>query len=241
MSSHLHLSRLWRIVGIASGLLWSAFSGLADDKPRVLITVSKGPSAKPAAKIPGDEEPGPRQSLFVTVVNRSSGGLPEGSLRWTAVVRRASGDAYLYSGSEPVKALRSLQSVEIQCGALRSSGTERHRIEYEVVVLHDEKESGRTVSIPTFAALAENAQAMGKGGENGQQNNNDDEQAPKKPKDEKPAVPAIIGAEKMTPSKPALPVAQVAKSAVKPLAEPPPPAPSVDFFNLGGKQAPAAK
>ena len=60
---------------------------------------------------------------------------------------------------------------------------------------------------------------------------------PKKPADEKPAPPAIIGAEKMPPQKPALPAAEI----TRPADELPPRQQPFDFFNLGGKKAPAAK
>ena len=249
MNPHHKMPKLPRFVGIASCLLLSAFSGLADDKPRVALTVSKRTIAQPSVRTAAGEETGRRQTLSVVVENLSSRASPEGSLRWTAVVRKVAGGSYKYSGTEVLPPLRAFRSAEIQCGVFEISAVqgvasiERDRIDYEMVVLHDERESGRTVSTSTFAALTQKAEAVAKVGENGQQNNDNDEQAPKKPKDEKPAAPATVGAEKMPPQKPAIPVANVAKPTAKPVAEPPPP-PSVqpvDFFNLGGKKAPASK
>lgn len=238
----LHLSRSLRIVGFALCVFLAAPVCFADDKPRVTITVTRKSVGRPASKTVGGGETGRPQSLIVGVENLSIRTLPEGSLHWTAVVRKYSGGSFKYSGAEPVKSLKSFQSAEIHCGLFeidtRPSVTslERDRIDYEMVYLVEDKEIARSVSVSNFAVLAlkaepvtpEVAAVAAKP---------DDAAPPKKPADEKPAPPAIIGAEKMPPPKPALPAAAI----TKPADEPPPPQQPFDFFNLSGKKLPAAK
>lgn len=239
------MPRLTRIAGIAVCLIFPALCCLADDKPRVTLTVSKRTIGQPTLKTATGVENGRAQTLSVLVENSSSRPLPEGLLRWTAVVRKLSGGSFKYSGTEVVKPLRSFQSAEIQCGpfeidsrpSVMTTIIERDRIDYELVLLHNEKESARTISVSNFAALAEKAEPMpGAAGLAAPfAPRNPDFPPRRKRDDEKPAQPAIIGAEKMPPVKPAIPVAEIAKPANEP---PPVPQQKFDFFNLGGKTAP---
>jgi hypothetical protein len=229
------MPKLLRLSGLAFGLLAFALSAAAQEDHRISLSVVKRTVGQPTAKTAAGDERGRVQALFITVQNGSSHGVPEGVLRWTAVVRKTYGDSYKYSGTEPLKALRSFQSVEIQCGSFEidshvgAASIERDRIDYEVVVLHEGKETASTVSTTTFAALAGKAQPMTAMAEA------PDAKPAKRPaeapaKDAKPGMPAAVGAEKMPAQNPAPPV-----------AEPPPvPQQKFDFFNLGGKTAPKA-
>ncbi|MEO6784867.1 MAG: hypothetical protein ABI318_01935 [Chthoniobacteraceae bacterium] len=239
------MPRLTRIAEIAACLLLSALGCMADDMPRVSLTVSKRTIVQPTAKTPAGAEKGRVQALIVLVENSSSHSLPEGQIRWTAVVRKAGGGSLKYTGTEVLKPLRSFQSAEIQCGAfeidsrLGATAVERDRIDYDLVLLHNEKESARTFSVSNFAALAEKAEPVTREPDAAAPKvaNNEEDPVPGKRKRELPAAAAIIGAEKIPPQKPAMPVAEIAK----PVEEPPPvPQQKFDFFNLGGKKAPAA-
>ncbi len=239
---YIPILRLLRVIGIAFCVFFPVIACLADEKPRVSITIIKKAVGHPASKTVAGAENGRPHTLFATLENLSIRTLPEGTLRWTAVIRKYPGGLLKYSGTEPVKSLRSFQSSEIQCGVFELDAKpsvtilERDRIDYEMVYLIGEKEIARSVSTSNFAALMQKAESMtpevvivpAKP---------DDAAAPKKPADEKPASPAIIGAEKMPPAKPARPT----EEGAKPGDAPTPPQQPFDFFNLGGKKPPAAK
>lgn len=225
--------------GIAACVLLSALSSSADDKPRVLLSVSKRTVGQPTGKTAGGEEKGRMQTLAVTVENQSIHALPEGSLRWNAVVRKVSGGSYKYSGTEVLKPIRSFQSAEILCGSFEIdsrqglTGIERDRIDYELVLLHSEKESARVVSASNFAALAEKAEAVTREADEAvpKAAKLPEEPAVKKPAGEKAAATDGLTAEQMAPRKPGAGAAEL----------PPVPQQKFDFFNLGGKKAPYAR
>ena len=248
MNRHLPIPRLLQTVLFALCALFPALACLADDKPRVTITVTKKSVGRPASKSVAGAETGRPQSLFAAVENLSIRTLPEGSLRWTAVVRKYSGGMLKYSGTESVKSLRSFQSVEIPCGLFEidtrpgATSLERDRIDFEVVYVVEENEIVRTSNATNFAVLAQKAQPMTPEAEPAAMKP-EDAAAPKLPAEEKPAMPPLIGAEKMPPTKPALPAAEIIRPAeiTKPADALPPPNQPFDFFNLRGKKAPAAK
>ena len=145
-----------------------------------------------------------------------------------------------------LKPLRSFKSEEMQCGAIEidtrqgATAVERDRLDYEVVVFHNEKESARVASVTNFAMLADKAEDVTT------QNEVTDPKVAmprkdpdrKKRKEEKPAEIPLVAAEKMMPPKPVAPILEISK----PLTEPPPESqPPFDFFNLGGKKDSGAK
>lgn len=222
-------------------LLLPALCCMGEDKPRVSLTVSKRTIVQPTEKTAAGDEKGRVQALSVVAENLSSRALPAGSLRWTVVVKKVSGGLLKYSGTEVLKPLRSFQSAEIQCGAFDiesrpgATAIERDRLDYELVLLHNERETTRTVSTASFAVLAEKAQPVVAEPDPAKVAKNDSDAAGKIPK---PADPAGASVEKMPPPKPTPAVAEI----VKPADEPPPvPQQAFDFFNLSGKKAPAAK
>jgi len=239
---NLHIPWLLRIAGFALSLLFPALACSADDKPRVSIAVTKKSAGRPISKSAAGVETGRTQALFAVVENSSVRTFPEGSLRWTAVVRKSSGGMLKYSGAESVKSLRSFQSVEIPCGLFEidtrpgTMSRDRDRIDFEMVYVVEENEIVRTSSTANFAVLAQKAQSVFPEAEPGAMKPED--AAPRKrPAEEKPAMPPLIGAEKMPPKKPALPAAEI----TRPADALPPPNQPFDFFNLRGKMAPAAK
>ena len=138
-----------------------------------------------------------------------------------------------------LKPIRSFQSAEIPCGSFEIdsrqglTGIERDRIDYEVVLLHGEKESARAVSVSNFAALAEKAVATTWEADElvPKAAKPPEEPAVKKPTGEKPAVTDGLSAEPMAPRKPGAGAAEF----------PPVPQQKFDFFNLGGKKTPDPK
>jgi hypothetical protein len=242
MKRHFHLLRLLRTVRIALCVLFPALLSAADDKPRVTITVAKRSVGRPASKAVGGVETGRPQSLFVALENQSLRTVPEGTIRWSAVVRKYSGGMLKYTGTEPVKSLRASQGAEIACGLFEidtrpgNMSLERDRIDYEVVYLAEEKELARISSVGNFAALAQKAQPMVADAEPVPAKP-EEPAVPKKAADEKRVLPPIIGAEKMPSTMPTMPAAEI----TKPADAPPPSSQPFDFFNLRGKKLPVAK
>lgn len=240
------MPHLQRMIGIACCVLFSALSGLADEKPRVSLTVAKKTITPPVGKTSSGEERGRMQTLVVAVGNLSIAALPGGTVRWTAVVRKVYGGSSKYSGTAVLKPLRSFKSEEMQCGAIEidtrqgATAVERDRLDYEVVVFHNEKESARVASVTNFAMLADKAEDVTTQNEVTAPNIAATRKDPdrKKAKEEKPAEIPLVAAEKMMPPKPVAPILEISK----PLTEPPPESqPPFDFFNLGGKKDSGAK
>jgi hypothetical protein len=104
-----------------------------------------------------------KQSLGVTIKNVGLKPLPPGELSWTILVRRGGYSGYKYKGKEPLKALRSLESVEIAAGkfavsSTRSSdGVKQDKIDYLIVVKHNEKETYRFCTDEDFATRLKDA------------------------------------------------------------------------------------
>ena len=211
----------------------------------MLITVGKKTIGKSADKAGAGAQPSRVQTLAVSVTNKSVRALPAGVIQWTAVVRKSDGEMLKYSGKGEVPPLLSFKSAEISCGSFdvdgrrSQTGIEHDRIDYDIAILHNGKETYRSVSVSNFDALAERATTTTDDERHfGKMGGKPDGRPRRMPMDEKPAEPAIIGAEKMPPQKPAQPVAEIAKPAAE---APPVPQQKFDFFNLGGKKAPGAK
>lgn len=238
----MNMLRLPRLAGFAGCLLLSLPCGHADDAPRISVAVVKKTAGKGMDRVIGGEDRSRPQELAVTVTNQSMRSLPAGVVQWSIVVRKSYGSSWKHSGKKELPPLLSFKSAEVTCGSFDvesrrySSGTERDRIEYEIVILHGGKESYRTASVSNFAALAEKAESSDdEWVDFGRMGKDFGERMRRMPADEKPAEPRIIGAEKIPPQKPVVP-------AAKPDAENPPlPQQKFDFFNLAGKTAPDSK
>lgn len=233
MNPHFNVPRLTRITEVAACLLLTMFCCRADDLPRLRVSVTKKTIPGHTGRVFAAESSGRVQGLVVSVTNQSIRALPAGVVRWTAVVQSHYGEMMKYSGKDDLPPLLSFKSLEILCGSFRVAG----RLDYEVVILHNGKESYRTESVSNFAALAEKAQPMnGAEGEGEHQIGNNRDERPPRPEDNKPPQAPIIGAEKMPPPV-ATPIVEIAKPAAVPL---PVPQRNFDFFNLGEKKAPRA-
>jgi hypothetical protein len=131
-----------------------------------------------------------------------------------------------YEGVEPLRPLRPTETVEVSAGEFTvasvrtTDGIAKNDVEYQVVFVHDGKETFRTVTASDFAALAKTATPV----------------EPKvKPDLDKETKVADTKTPPMT-DKPAMPAAPTTTPPATPLPEPPVvKLPPVDFFNLGGK------
>lgn len=228
-------------------------SGHGADSSRLLVTVNKKTLGRFKDRLGGSGSESRTQTLLVNVMNQSVRAMPPGVLQWTAVVRKHYGSPVKYSGEKDLPALLSFKSAELSCGTFdvgtyqpSSGGVENDRVDYEITILHDGKETYRTASVSNFAMLAEKAETMhdedGAAG-NGENNRNDhDDKRARKRREMKPEEPENIGAEKMPMRKPEAPVAEIAPSAPATMVAPPPvPQKAFDFFNLRGKSSPSAK
>lgn len=248
MDAHFDMRSLPCLAGIVACFFLSLPFGHAADSTRLLVTVNKKTLGRISDKTVGGVAGSRTQTLVVSVTNQSVRAVPAGVIQWTAVLRKSGTGALKYSGKKELPALVSFKSAEVTFGVfdvgtyLSATGVENDKLDYEIVILHDGKETYRTTSLSSFAALAERAELVSNedrtAGNRGNNQNNQDDQKPKAQTDVKPAEPAIIGAEKMTPQKPEAPVAELAPAAAAP---PPVPQQAFDFFNLRGKRPPVAK
>ena len=105
------------------------------------------------------------QGLKVTVKNCSLREMPPGELKWTLLVRKYYSGSSVegYTGTEPVKALKPSESVDLLVGAAQiqgwsdMSGQSKDKIEHQVVVTHNGKETIRVQSMSNFDVVASRA------------------------------------------------------------------------------------
>jgi hypothetical protein len=250
MHNHSNMRTLLHFARLAACLFLSSVFVEAADSTRLLVTVNKKTIGRFTDKVVAGGGGSRTQTMAVSVTNQSIRPLPAGVIQWTAVVRKYSSGLQKYTGKNDLPPLLSFKAAEVSCGVFdigtyqSSVGVEKDRIDYEIVILHDGKESYRTVSVSNFAALAEKAELVKNVDPNdGKNGNNENDSGPKGPKNPKPAEPPIAGPEKTPAQRPAVPVAEISSPApATPVAAPPPvPQKSFDFFNLGGKKPPEAK
>lgn len=105
------------------------------------------------------------QDLKIELKNTGIKPFPTGELQWTILVhsRYYSSSMVKYKGTEPVKALRGGESAELFVGGYQTesvrtySGTAKDKIEYQLIVLHDGKETYRFQTTSSFNIMAKNA------------------------------------------------------------------------------------
>jgi|GEM_PF-1356936 len=147
-----------------------AITGLpahAEEKNGLLVTVSKKTLDRNDTHTLYTTRQEKTQGLALTVKNNSIRDFPAGEVRWTIVVRKSyEGGSLKYSGKEALKPLRSAASTELTFGSALTSGYRsesynyKDKLDYEVVITHNGKETIRATSGPGFAALAEQATSM---------------------------------------------------------------------------------
>ena len=191
--------------------------------------------------------------LTVNATNSTIRAIPEGRLEWTVLVEKVYGGVTRYSGVEKLPPLRSLQSKELLLGPVpvgetrTTTGLERDKVEYEIVISHNDEETLRTASCAGFARLDSVAKRHPGGGDGGA--------APKlegqpvadggrKPEDlaklREPGEPPPGAGPGKGEKMPSVPPTEGESGG--PSVEPPPvPQQAFDFFNLGGQKSAAAK
>ena len=103
-------------------------------------------------------------ALQIIAKNVASRALPEGSLEWRILVIKtgyySSPNTDLYSGKEKFAALKTAASNELLVGSAQISGWQgasaqhKDKLEYQIVITHDGKETARITSTPAFDSLA---------------------------------------------------------------------------------------
>jgi hypothetical protein len=206
-----------------------------DPDSRLFVTVSKKTVARPILNPQGAQMVGMIQGLKLSAKNGSIRDLPAGKVDWTLVVRKLYGVHAKYSGTAVLPALRSLQAAEVEFGAVEiasavtTAGIETEKMEYDVIVSHDGRQTARSTSCSDFAKIAATAPDYSAGAGNA---------APPQPVTPPPPAAAVMPPEPPTPA--AVSTVPTAPPPAPPVEPPPVPQRPFDFFNLGGKK-PAPK
>ena len=104
-----------------------------------------------------------RQGLKVELKNQRLKALPPGELQWTVVVKKRYSGLEKHQGMEVVKALKSSERSELIFGDFglatvrEYQSVAKDKIEYEIVIRHEGKETYRLSTSSDFAALAKEA------------------------------------------------------------------------------------
>jgi hypothetical protein len=103
-------------------------------------------------------------ALQITTKNVSMRAFPEGTLEWKILVIGTSGGTpTLYSGTEKLPALKTSASHEVLVGSAQITGwrdasyQRKDKLEHQIVIKHDGKETVRTASTPSFDSIATHA------------------------------------------------------------------------------------
>ena len=111
-------------------------------------------------------------ALKVTAKNVSMKEMPEGVIEWSLLVKKYNYSPVrydLYQGTEKLQALRVGESADVIIGGAQISGwrdiSESHKdkLDYQVIVKHDGKETNRVSTTASFDALAGRASKQGSG------------------------------------------------------------------------------
>lgn len=210
----------------------------ADEQHGVSVVVARRTTDRTAIKGESDTTK-LKQGLKLELKNLRLKALPEGELQWTVLVKKRWEGFTSYEGKETLKPLKSQQTVELFVGdfavsTTRSSeGISKEKVEYQIVVRHEGKETYRFATDADFNTLAKIATPaepkVDVAAGDGKIAEVDPKKMPVDPKmvpdPTKKGMPPAPGGNPppTTPGKPAL--------ADEPKVNVPP----VDFFNLRGK------
>lgn len=156
--------RLFTIAAIACAL--SAGGVRAEEKNGLLVSVTKKTLERNDGRTVSSTRVDRTQGLNVSIKNTSIKDFPVGEVQWTLVVRKYSGGLERYSGKEVLKALRPSMTTEVLVGAAQTGGYRsdyvnyKDKLEYEVIIVHNGKETLRATSDQNFALLAKRATNM---------------------------------------------------------------------------------
>ena len=200
----------------------------ADEQNGLAVSITRKTVDRNSSRGPRAETIKFVQGLKAEVKNVRLRPLPAGEVRWTILVRKHSDEMMRYQGSEPLKALKNSETTEVMFGDFNSlgirgyEGLAKDTLEYQLVILHEGKETYRFATAPNFAALVKES-TLGK-----RQRGEEDEAPPKLAEVDPKKMP-------MEPEKKAMPPTPETKKIVPPVEPAPAVRPPVDFFNLGGK------
>jgi hypothetical protein len=104
------------------------------------------------------------QGLRVTIKNATFKPMADGEIDWTILVRQYSSTSIeKYTGKEKLKALKPAETAELVIGAAQITGWRdwgnqwKDKVEFQVIITQDGKETFRTASTNSFDILAKRA------------------------------------------------------------------------------------
>lgn len=206
----------------------------ADEQNGLSVSITRKTVDRNLSRGPRAETTKIVQGLKAEVKNVRLKPLPTGEVRWTILVRRHSDEMMRYQGSEPLKALKNSETTEVMFGDFNSvgirgyEGIAKDKLEYQLVILHEGKETYRFATVPNFAALAKESTP-------GKRQRGEEDEAPPKLAEVDPKKMPMEPKKVAEPEKKATPPTPETKKVVPPVEPAPPVRPPVDFFNLGGK------
>ncbi len=158
------------LLPVAVGLVWSLSISVpvkGEEKNGVSLTVSKKTLDRNDTRAPyyySGDRIDRTQGLKATIRNTSSKAQPEGEVKWTIIVRGYSSPDTIQgnTGTEPIKALKASETVEMVLGAAQITGYKgydmaKDKMEYQIIVSQDGVEKVRFQSTSGFDALAKRA------------------------------------------------------------------------------------
>jgi hypothetical protein len=155
------------VCSLIAVLLGQAATTRAEEKNGLMVTVQKKTLERNDSRAPyyySSDRIDRTQGLKVTVKNTSFREMPAGEIAWTLLVRKYYSSAVEgYTGKEPLKALKPSEMTELVLGAAQIqgwadiSGQAKDKIEHQIVVTQDGKETMRLQSTSGFDAVAKRA------------------------------------------------------------------------------------
>ena len=133
----------------------------ADEQNGLSVNVSRKTSDRSATSEGNGTKV--RQGLKVEIKNQRLKALPVGELQWTVVVRKRYSTLEKHKGKEVLKALKSGEVAELVVGDFglatvrEYESVAKDKLEYELVIRHEGKETYRFSTASDFAALAKEA------------------------------------------------------------------------------------
>lgn len=106
------------------------------------------------------------QGLKAVIKNTSFKEMPEGEVAWTILVKKwgySTPLIYIYTGTEKLKVLKPAETADMVFGSAEITGynssgyTEKDKIEWQVIVKQDGKETLKVASTSAFDSLAKKA------------------------------------------------------------------------------------
>ena len=158
-----HLSRMKTTTFLAA--VAAVFLGIAcacaDEQNGLSVNVSRKTSDRSATSEGNGTKV--RQGLKVEIKNQRLKAMPAGELQWTVVVKKRYSSLEKHKGKEVLKALKPGEVSELVVGNFglatvrEYEAVAKDKIEYEIVIRHEGKETYRFSTASDFAALAKEA------------------------------------------------------------------------------------